>query len=242
MDLVIDIGNTRAKWAIFRGREIVVQNSAPEFSLHLLEQILGDFPDVKKAILSSVKDFPIECRNLLAEVTDSFIELNHRTPTPIINRYKTPETLGLDRLAAAIGASSAFPGEPLLIIDAGTAITIDIVSPANEYLGGNISPGIETRFRALNQFTGKLPLIQIDDNFDALGYNTESAIRAGVQQGVIFEIESYISYYKKLYPALTVILTGGHSAFLMKHIRAKLKQIENLTLIGLKEILKFNTN
>ena len=242
MNLVIDIGNTRVKWALFRDREIVKQDSAPEFTLHLLGQILSDSHDVKLAILSSVKEFPKECRDLLTEVTDLTIELNHNTHTPIVNRYKTPETLGLDRLAAAIGASSAFPGDPLLIIDAGTAITIDLVSPANEYLGGNISPGIETRFRALNQFTGKLPLIRLNNEFDILGSDTESAIRAGVQQGVIFEIESYIAHYKKVYPELTVVITGGHSSFLKKHIRAELKQIENLTLIGLNEILKFNVN
>ncbi|RKD86062.1 type III pantothenate kinase [Mangrovibacterium diazotrophicum] len=242
MNLVIDIGNTRVKWALFRDRELVTQDSAPELTLHVLGQIIGDFHDVKLAILSSVKEFPKECRDLLTEVTDLFIELNHNTPTPIVNRYRTPETLGLDRLAAAIGASTAFPGDPLLIIDAGTAITIDLVSPANEYLGGNISPGIETRFRALNQFTGKLPLIQLKNDFEPLGGDTESAIRAGVQQGVIFELESYIAHYKKVYPELVVVLTGGHSNFLMKHIGAELKQIENLTLTGLLEILMFNAS
>lgn len=241
MNLVIDIGNTRTKWAIFDKRELVTHDFASEFDLHLLGQIFQNYSEVKQAILSSVKSFPQECHNLLAAQTDCFIELTHDTLVPIVNRYKTPETLGLDRLAAAIGASAKFPGKPLLIIDAGTAITIDLVSPSNEYLGGNISPGIETRYRALNQFTGKLPLVEIKEDFELLGQDTESAIRAGVQQGVIFEIESYVNHYRKKYPDLTTVITGGHAAFITKHITLPAEQIDNLTLIGLNEILMHNT-
>jgi len=242
MNLVIDIGNTRIKWAVFNSRHLLAHDHTDELTLQLLGQIFHNFSDINQAILASVRDFPTDCRNLLNEQTDFFIELSHHTPVPIVNRYKTPQTLGLDRLAAAVGAAANFPGRPLLIIDAGTAITIDFVSPSGEYLGGNISPGIGTRYRALNQFTGKLPLVELKDEFWILGDDTESAIRAGVQQGVIFEIESYITHYKKTDSDLVVVLTGGDSAFITRHLKSDVDQMADLTLRGLDEILIFNSN
>ncbi|WP_163718205.1 type III pantothenate kinase [Mangrovibacterium lignilyticum] len=240
MNLVIDIGNTRCKWAIFDKRNLIVQDTAKTFDLHLLGQIIASHEGIDQAILSSVREFPKECRDTLAEHTDYFIELTHQTPTPIVNRYKTPQTLGLDRLAAAVGASISFPGTPLLVIDAGTAITIDFVSASNEFMGGNISPGIETRFRALNHFTGQLPLVDLKSEFVGLGVDTISAIRAGVQKGVIFEIESYIKEYKEKYTELTTVLTGGHCQFIAQHLQAPVQLIDDLTLKGLLEILLFN--
>ncbi|WP_372776262.1 type III pantothenate kinase [Mangrovibacterium sp.] len=242
MKLVIDIGNTRCKWAIFDDGILIIKRITTDFTPQIVAQILGEFGEVGQAIISSVRDFPQACRDLLAERTDYFVELTHQTSIPIINRYKTPNTLGLDRLAASVGASSAFPGKPLLVIDAGTAITIDFVSAANEFIGGNISPGITTRFRALNQFTGKLPEVDLQDDFEILGTDTISAIRAGVQQGVIFEIDSYIDHYSEQFPELVTVLTGGDALFLAGKIKTTVEIIEDLTLKGLLEILAFNSN
>ncbi len=173
MNLVIDIGNTCSKWAVFNQQKLVKKGIVDQISNILLSDLFEEFPEINKAILSAVRDFPLECKTTLNIKTSRFIQLTPETPTPIINRYKSPETLGLDRLAAAIGGAALFPNTPLLIIDAGTAITIDLVSSKNEYLGGNISPGIQTRFKALNLFTGKLPLISKNDTFEIVGYNTD---------------------------------------------------------------------
>ena len=239
--LIIDIGNTCCKWAIYTEDHLLTVRTSTEFTPELVGRILGEFRGIKEAILSSVRDFPNECRDLLAEYTDFFIELSHTTPVPIVNRYKTPQTLGLDRLAAAVGAGALYPGKPVLVIDAGTAITIDLLSPANEFLGGNISPGIETRFKALRQFTGKLPLVTLADEFEKLGTDTNSAIRAGVQQGVIFELHAYIRQYSGEYPELIILLTGGHATFLKKHLPPPVRLAENLTLTGLHRILTHNS-
>ncbi len=240
MKLIIDIGNTRCKWAIFDGKKLIETHFADEFDPELVAHIISEHREITDAILSSVREIRTESRDMLVEHSDYLIELNHHTPTPIVNKYKSPETLGLDRLAAAIGAASFFPDQALLVIDAGTAITIDIINRSNEYLGGNISPGIETRFKALHQFTGKLPLVHLQDDFQTIGENTESAIRAGVQQGVIYELQSYIDHYQNEYKAIETVLTGGHASFLFKHFGSQVKLIDNLTLIGLNEILDFN--
>lgn len=239
--LVIDIGNTRCKWVIFNNSEMQQVNFASEFSPGLIAHIFAENEGIEEAILSSVRDFPMECRDILTMQTDFFVELSHHTPVPIVNQYKTPETLGRDRLAAAIGAACLYPVKPILIIDAGTAITIDFVNANNEYLGGNISPGIETRFQALNHFTGKLPLVGLSEQFEPIGTDTRSAILAGVQQGVIFEIESYIRQFRNKYPDLTAVLAGGHAAFLASHLDEPVILHENLTLFGLYRILVHNS-
>lgn len=239
--LIIDIGNTRCKWVIFDNGQMQTVHFAEAFSSALLGNIFIENEGIEEAILSSVRDFPVECRDILTMQTDLFIELSHHTSVPIVNRYKTPETLGLDRLAAAIGAAALFPAKPLLVIDAGTAITIDFVSANNEYLGGNISPGIETRFRALNHFTGKLPLIEMANEFDPLGTDTQSAIRAGVQQGVLFEIDSYIAHFTEKHAGLICLVTGGHAPFLSERLQNTVILHEHLTLFGLHQILEHNS-
>jgi type III pantothenate kinase len=128
----------------------------------------------------------------------------------------------------------------VLVIDAGTAITYEMITAENEYLGGNISPGMETRFKALNQFTGKLPLVTPSDDFQLLGTNTESAIRAGVQLGLLFEVEQYITYFNNIYQNLEIIITGGNAKFFDKKLKNSIFVHFNLTLIGLNRILEYN--
>ncbi|PTN08720.1 type III pantothenate kinase [Mangrovibacterium marinum] len=241
MNLIIDIGNTCCKWAVFNNNQLVARETIDELNARSLSNLFGKFPAIDQAILSAVRGFDRECTQLLTEKTRLFIELSHTTPCPIANCYGSPETLGLDRLAAAIGGTVLFPKSPLLIIDAGTAITIDVVSSANEYLGGNISPGLRTRFKALNEFTGKLPLVEQRDEFELIGQNTESAIRTGVQQGVLFELEAYIRQLSAQYPGLKTLLTGGDSAFLTRHMKSDTVLVPNLTLTGLNAILDFNS-
>lgn len=195
---------------------------------------------LNQAILSSVKPVDEELIRFLSQNFQLFIELDHHTPLPIENLYETPETLGKDRIAAAVGANELFPGQNILIIDAGTAITYDVVSEKNEFLGGNISPGLQMRFKALNHFTGKLPLINYSDEFQLIGRNTEEAIRAGVQNGILYEIERTIETFNRNYENLQIVMTGGDSIFFDKKLNYSIFVHFNLTLIGLNRILEHN--
>ena len=199
-----------------------------------------EHPQMTQAILSSVKPVEDEILQFLSGNFDLFIELDHRTELPIENLYETPETLGKDRLAAAVGASELFPDQNLLIIDAGTAITYDLVSEKNEFIGGNISPGLQMRFKALNYFTGKLPLVSYSDEFQHIGRNTTDAIRAGVQNGILYEIAQTIELFNKNYQNLQIVMTGGDSIFFDKKLNYSIFVHFNITLIGLNRILEHN--
>lgn len=199
-----------------------------------------EHPQLTRAILSSVKPVDDEILRFLSDNFDLFIELDHRTELPIENLYETPETLGKDRLAAAVGANELFPDQNILIIDAGTAITYDLVSEKNQFVGGNISPGLQMRFKALNHFTGKLPLVSYSDEFQPIGKNTTDAIRAGVQNGILFEIDQTIDLFNRNYQNLQIVMTGGDSIFFDKKLNYSIFVHFNITLIGLNRILEHN--
>ena len=199
-----------------------------------------EHPQLNKAILSAVKVVDQEIIQFLSGNFNYFLELDQQTELPIENLYETPETLGKDRIAAAVGANELFPDQNLLIIDAGTAITYDLVSEKNQFIGGNISPGLEMRFKALNQFTGKLPLINYSDEFQLIGRNTTDAIRAGVQNGMRYEIDQTIAIFNRNYQNLQIIMTGGDSNFFDKKLNYSIFVHFNLTLIGLNRILEYN--
>jgi len=156
INLVIDIGNSRTKIALFNQHDLMFNVPIDHLTVDHVQMLKSEYPQLTKAILSSVKPKDEELIRFLSESFDQFIELDHLTGLPIENLYETPETLGNDRLAAAVGANELFPDQNLLVIDAGTAITYDLVSEKNQFIGGNISPGLEMRFKALNQLTGKL--------------------------------------------------------------------------------------
>ena len=182
----------------------------------------------------------IELINYLESTFDFFIDLNEYTNIPIKNLYDSKSTLGKDRLAAVIGANNFYPKSNVLVIDMGTAITFDFINKKDQYLGGSISPGLEMRFSALNHFTGKLPLLKKNEKFSLIGSNTESAIISGVQNGIIFEIDSYINNIKKEYEDLKTILTGGDAIFFDKKLKNTIFVDLNLNFIGLNTILEYN--
>ena len=169
------------------------------------------------------------------------MELTAATPVPINNLYKTPETLGKDRLAAVVGAHSLFPDKDVLVFDAGTALTIDFIDKEGNYRGGNISPGLNMRFRALHDYTQKLFLHSQSDDYQLLGADTPSAIISGVQNGMIFEINHYVHHFVKEFPQLVTILTGGDVNFFVNKIEKRIFAEPNLVFIGLKKIIEFNT-
>ncbi len=239
MNLVIDIGNTRTKFSVMSRGEVLITVPVDELKPEHIGLLKHEYPDLQKAILCSVKDYPVALKTEL-EKFEKFIELDENTPLPVKNLYKTPGTLGKDRIAAAVGAFDLYPGSNLLIIDAGTAITYDIVNASGEFLGGNISPGIEMRFQALHAFTGKLPVVKRQP-FDRLfGTNTEEAIVAGVQNGVIFEVDKAIDTFKEFYKNLKVIITGGNAEFFERKLKNSFFVNFNLIALGLNRILEHN--
>ena len=240
INLVIDIGNSRTKIALFNQHDLMFNVPIDQLTTDHVKMLKDEYAQLNKAILSSVKPDDDELKLFLAENFGQFIELNEQTSLPIENLYETPETLGKDRLAAAIGANELFPDQNLLVIDAGTAITYDLVSEKNQFIGGNISPGLEMRFKALNQFTGKLPLVSYKDDWQMIGRNTREAIRAGVQNGILSEITHTIDYFNRNYQNLQIIMTGGDSIFFDKKLNYSIFVHFNLTLIGLNRILEHN--
>ncbi len=242
MNLVIDIGNSSTKVALFENNQIIEQFCFDFLSDKQIIRLKQKHPNLDHAILSSVAGVNESVLSFLKENFQTFIQLDHHTPVPLENCYGTPETLGLDRLAAAVGANSLFPGSDLLIIDAGTAITYDFVERHNRFLGGNISPGINTRFRALHEFTHQLPLVDSAEAWPLIGKTTEEAIRAGVLNGILFEMDSMIERMRSDYPEIITILTGGSSFFFDKKLKNAIFAQFEITLIGLNRILEYNYN
>ena len=239
MRLIVDIGNTFTKLGFFNeSNNITDLTRLPNNNQQIYDYIMSN--PVKKAIIANVGEGTNELESVLNKLKIPTIIFNNETPIPIKNLYATPETLGVDRLAAIVGAYSLYNNQNILIIDAGTALTIDFINKNAEYIGGNISPGIEMRFKALNYFTKRLPLVSKNDKFNIIGNSTESAIVSGVQQGMINEIEGYISLFSKEYNDLKIILTGGDSFFFEKNIKNTIFANPELVLIGLNHILQYN--
>ncbi|MDX1283398.1 MAG: type III pantothenate kinase [Draconibacterium sp.] len=240
MNLVIDIGNTRTKFSVFNRGEVLITVPVEDFGPKQIELLMDEYPALEKAILSSVKDYSSELKKCLQQNFKQFVELNEETLLPIENCYSTKDTLGKDRIAAVVGAFDLYPETNILVVDAGTAITYDLLTDKGKYLGGNISPGIEMRYKALNQFTGKLPKVN-QQQFDKLfGTTTEDAIRAGVQHGVVFEADKAIDTFKEFYNNLKVIITGGDAEFFDKKLKNSFFVHFNLIALGLNRILEHN--
>jgi len=205
-----------------------------------LLQRVRSLPQVDACMLSSVSAVDQEVMDALKQKVVHFMELTTETPIPVNNLYKTPETLGKDRLAAVVGAYSLFPGKDILVIDAGTALTIDFVDKEGNYHGGIISPGLNMRFRALHEYTKKLPFLSQTDEFEIIGDSTVSAITSGVQNGIIFEVDSYINQFVKKYPQLVTILTGGDVNFFVDKIKKYIFAEPNLVFFGLEKLILIN--
>ncbi|MBN2212837.1 MAG: type III pantothenate kinase [Bacteroidales bacterium] len=240
MNLAVDIGNTRTRAAVFSQSELIEAYSVETPTVELAERITDKFPGIQYAIVSSVNEPDTDLVNYISKKVQKYVELNASTPTPVKNLYQTPETLGKDRLAALVGAFTVFPATNLLIIDTGTAITYDFLGANNEYSGGNISPGMDMRFKALNHYTGKLPREKAAEGFPEMGFDTKTAIISGVINGILYEMEAYISIFSAKYKELKTILTGGDANFFDKKLKKTIFVIPNLTLIGLNCILQYN--
>ena len=240
MNLIVDIGNTSVKMAVFQNNSLLSKSvfSLSDFSNNF-QKIKSQFPEIKASILSSVVTNISEEKKLLQQNTN-FIELSPDVPLPFQNKYATPATLGKDRIALVAAAVASFPEKNTLVIDAGTCVTFDFKNAKEEYLGGAISPGLEMRFKALHKFTAKLPLLKPGENLELIGNSTEASITSGVVNGLLFEIDGTIASYVTEYEDLTIILTGGDTQFLSVRLKNGIFANSNFLLEGLNYILEFN--
>lgn len=241
MNLVIDIGNTVAKLALFHQNELIDICYDSNQSLDSLAMICRKYP-VKKGILSTVALLNDTMKKQLEATGIDIMLLTCQTPLPIKILYHTPQTLGSDRIAAVVGAQSLQPERDLLIVDAGTCLTYEFLDAQGNYHGGNISPGKQMRFKALHSYTAKLPLTESEGDTPELGYDTETAIRAGVIKGIEFEISGYIARLQKKYPRLLVFLTGGDEFSFETNLKNIIFADRFLVLKGLNRILEYNDN
>ncbi len=239
MQLVIDFGNTLQKLALFQGNELLEVKSFHNITAKEFQGYVEAHPALDGAILSSVINFPEQIRSFL-EKLPHFIELEANTALPVKNLYLSPETLGHDRIAVSVAAAGLFPGRNILVIDAGTCITYDLVNKQNEYLGGAISPGINMRFKAMHTFTGKLPLVEPEEFSQLIGKNTRESLLSGVMNGIIAETEGIVSRYRENFDDLIVIFTGGDHKILYNKLKSNIFAVPDLLLKGLKIILDYN--
>lgn len=253
MNLIVDIGNTRVKLALMEQGECVAERSAERLSPAMLDEIFAA-RTIRKAIVSSTRGPASEVVAMLRGRVPCLLEFTSDTPVPIACDYLTPETLGRDRLAAAVGVTVLYPGRSVLIVDCGTAVTIDLVTDA-VFRGGVISPGLRTRFRALHDYTAALPLCSPDDADDdadsdtddanpatLLARSTRQAVGRGVMNSLVFEIEGYIRRLRGKIDGLCVIFTGGDAKYLAKRIKNTIFADRNPVFCGLDRILEFNTS
>ena len=239
MHLIIDIGNTRIKIAVFNNSELIYNEVITEKNLLHTAIVLIEKYNCTSGIISSVGNVK---KNEIEEIKSKIklIELNSDTKIPFKNNYSTPKTLGVDRIALVSAAVSKFKNKNVLIIDAGTCITYDFVNSFKCYFGGAISPGLKMRYKALNMFTKKLPLIEPNFSIELIGNSTESSIHSGVINGIINEIDGSIFDYRKKNRDLTVVLTGGDAKFLSNKLKNSIFANPNFLLEGLNTILTYN--
>ena len=233
MNLIIDIGNTLVKYAIFNDNKLVEILKTSEVEEEKINTLIKEF-DVKKVIISSVR------KEMIWDLDVEVLYLSHKTSLPINLNYKTPETLGKDRIANIVAVSEEYPNKNAVVIDAGTCITYDFINKNKEYIGGRISPGLEMRYKSLNEFTELLPKLSVSGESKFIGDDTDSSIFSGVEQGVLSEVNSLISGFRKENENLIVVVTGGDTFFFENALKNSIFADENLVLKGLNIILKYN--
>ncbi|WP_222981743.1 type III pantothenate kinase [Flagellimonas meishanensis] len=240
MNLVIDIGNTLVKYAVFENGILHFDESS-ESNLFLtkVKGIFDRFPKIDHALISSVGKLDRKERDIVALFCEVHV-LSGSSRVPFKNSYATPQTLGMDRVALATAAFYQNPRGNTLVVDAGTCITYDMVNDSGEYIGGAISPGIRMRYKAMHDQTANLPLLEPDDLLDFVGNSTEACMHSGVINGVSQEVDGVIAQYSSRFQHLTVILTGGDSHFFAKRLKNTIFANSKFLLEGLNHLLEYN--
>ena len=242
MNLCIYQGNSRTKIALFREDGTIAKNLMYKtFTSADVERLFSLYP-ITDSIVSSVANIDPAVVNALSRLSRRFILFDHLTPLPIPNCYRTPETLGQDRIASAVGASYICPDKNLLIVDAGSAITYDFVSATQGFQGGNIAPGLKMRLTVLRQMTKKLPAVEVEENafLPLFGKNTNEAIAAGVVRGIIFEVKGYMRALTDQGTQFVTFVTGGNAPYILGNLQTEVRHEPHLVLKGLNGILEFN--
>ncbi len=238
LNLTIDQGNSAAKVTLWEGDAMRSHTLIRDLSDEAIDSIVRDFSPAA-AIYCTVADKGDSVMTRLDRHGVKVMELTASTPLPITVDYRTPDTLGRDRVAAAVGAWALAPGRDLLIADLGTAVTYDVVTADGRYIGGNIAPGLRMRLEALNRFTARLPLVDCEGDTPLWGYSTDSALRSGAVIGVIGEL----TYYRRRLPAEAMaILTGGDSELIAPKLGFEALTRPHLVGEGLNRILRYNEN
>lgn len=239
MNVAIDIGNSRVKAAVFEGDKCISLSVFDKAKIISEIKKITEENNILNGIISNVAALSEEKWAQLNKIL-AFEVVSSTSKVPFKNAYKTPETLGVDRIALVAAAVLNFPQKNVLVIDAGTCITYDFVTRDAVYLGGAISPGIKMRYQSLHTFTANLPLLDVFKSNSLIGTTTEESIISGVLNGVQKEIKGYIEGYQQEYLDLTVVLTGGDTKFLSKQFKSSIFANQNFLLEGLNGILKFN--
>lgn len=240
MNLVIDIGNTAVKAAIFDDGRMVEVNHAPMAGVGLMLSEMAAARRCERGIVCSVAGESEAVAKFCAECGFPMLRFDAATPMPVVNDYRTPHTLGLDRLAAVVGARAAYGTANVLVVDAGSCVTYDFLAADGHYQGGNIAPGLAMRFRAMHEHTARLPLVATAGHVPPLGYDTQTAMRSGVVMGMVYEIRGYVHYLYNIYGECRLVLTGGDSALLKEYFNDIADCDAHLVLRGLDYILRYN--
>ena len=241
MDLVIDIGNTLQKVAVFSEKSVLTALfQEKELTVSFLESLLAQYP-IERAIVSSVREDDDSVLRWLEEKT-KLLRFSTACRLPIRIQYATSETLGTDRIANAVGANALYPNRNVLSLMAGTCLVADFVNEKGEYLGGSIAPGVRMRFQSLSQFTARLPLVEPENIDFFVGNSTKNSILSGVMNGISQEINGIIRLYSRHYDRLKVILSGGDAELLQNSIKKRIFAAQNPILIGLHKILVLNAS
>ncbi|QSS98112.1 type III pantothenate kinase [Psychroflexus sp. ALD_RP9] len=242
MNLIVDAGNSFIKLAVFNKNEIIKSQTLNyKIAINQIKETLQDYP-IEYSIIASTKQEQPQLLQLLEKKSKLHV-LSHKSQFPFKNNYKTPSTLGLDRLALVTAAVNEFPQKNSLIIDAGTCVTYDFIDRTKVYHGGAISPGLHMRFKAMHTFTDKLPLLTIKElNKNLIGNTTETSMQVGALIGLVNEIDGFINDYLSDYEDLTVILTGGDHQILSTRLKNSIFATSNFLVKGLNFILEYNKN
>jgi len=237
MNLIVDIGNSTVKAAIFDGKTMVTRRRLSENVTDAIATLTAGY-HIEACAWTSVGKPQPETEAFLNQLAERTLHVTGTTPTPLACDYRTPATLGADRLASAAGAFFLCPGRDLLVVDAGTCITCDYISSDGRYLGGNISPGLGMRLRAMNQQTARLPLVTFEEDPPAIGYDTPTALRAGAVRGLRYEVAGYVKDFRSQHPDGHVFVTGGNAPRLAQGLNAEF--CDTLVETGINQILLYN--
>ena len=236
--LCFDFGNTRMKCAVFIDGSFSAEEVLADDSDATIQALLHKYHP-GRSILSSVVDHNPGMETLL-EMHTQFHKLGHQSKLPVTTPVGKPETIGADRLALVVAAVTIFPGKNNLVIGLGSAITYNYVNKYREFIGGGISPGMEMRFRSLQAFTAKLPLVKADWNFPLAGYDTRTNILSGVILGMAKEVDGIIGAYEEKYDNFNVLVSGGDAGYFTRHLKKRIFVDPYLIYKGLYAISEFN--